>query len=73
MKVNSQLNVIITELEDALQHKQNERDTHETFYRRSMGSTFSQYEGGVIYEGTVKVRMECLLIEKDKRINELES
>ncbi len=38
-----------------------------------MGSTFSQYEGGVIYEGTVKVKMECLLIEKDKRINELES
>lgn len=38
-----------------------------------MGSTFSQHEGGVIYEGTVKVKMECLLIEKDKRINELES
>lgn len=32
---------------------------------------FNQTDGGVVYEGTVKIKMEYLLIEKDKRIRGL--
>lgn len=42
--------------------------------KKPFNNTLNQInEGGIVYEGTVKVKMEYLLIEKDRRISALES